>query len=339
MDNKLQYIKKILGKWFLPPVRLNWGYVVLVLSIASGLCYLVRNIINDAGVGWSLTSLAGYSLLMPVLIFFSLIIPTAALARNSHDRITGQYSGVAPLILAFFSGVPVMLISRSCHNLIVMFWTSKRIDMVFPVYFYRTELNSWPYSLYQILIDTIIPSFGIALFFFGLLFSTFKKTDKVPAYFIIGILYAAYNLNLIDFISLAFAGSWLAFVRTKSRNIWGPILCMLGTRITELVFGDVFQIIDITTIQTYSDIELTYLYASLPAFLIGGILVFFFMKMFNDFYNSYSISLLGDVELPVEADDDDKNKPSFVKGINPALLVGTIIFIIIWVYVCKGVHL
>lgn len=82
-------------------------------------------------------------------------------------------------------------------------------------------------------------------------------------------------------------------------------------------------------VQVYSDIDSTYFYSSLPAFLVGLILLLFFAKTLNEFHESYSADF-------TVSDDEEKKENYLVKGINTALICALIIFLILWVFVLKG---
>ena len=336
--NLKEELRKLL-KSFRIPSSPDWGYAFFLLSVASAICYGFRVMFTNTGWGWPMTSLGGFAVFMPAVILTTLLIPTVILSSGSSEKIIGKYTGIGPLLTGLFSGIGLMLIYTALHNLTVMFMTSRRIDMIFPAYFYRTELDSAPVTLYEILSDTVIPGIGIVLFFGGLVWSSFKITERTMGYVIVGLIFATYNLNLIDFPALFMMGAWLAFVRTKSRNIWAPFASLLGMRLTQLFFGEYLESLDITTIQTYSDIEMTYFYSSLPALFMGIVLMFFFMRLLSDFYNSYSIGLHSNLVMIPEADDDDTGRRSIVEGIRPPLIVAVIIWVVLWGLVIEGAHI
>ena len=339
MDPKIaEQGRKTLRSFMIPAIP-DWGYLYFALAVTSAICYIFRCVFVHVDCGWSMTSLGGYALYMPLITLATLIIPTAVMSSGNSERIVGNFTGIGPILTGLFSGVALMLLSSAMHNLVVMLWTSLRIDMIFPAYFYRTELDSVPITLFEVLTDSIIPGIGIVLFFCGLLWSSFKLTDRTIGYFIIGLLFALYQLNIVDFAFMFVLGAWLAFVRTKSRNIWAPLACLIGMRITEIFFGSSLETVDITTIQTYSDIEMTYFYSSLPALFMGIVLLFFFMRILSDFYNSYSIGLHSNLTLAPEADDDDSGRHSILEGIRPPLIVGMIVWVIVWGFVIEGAHI
>lgn len=338
MLEKVKTILHSIYEYLKPPAKLNWGYSFMALAISSAFCFALRCMFQATGWGWPLTSLAGYALFTPIVVTFSLILTTIAIGYNHADKIVGKYTGIGVLLISAISGIPIMLITRASHNLIILGWTSMRWNLVYPVYFYRTDISSWKYIIFEVFSDTVVPAIGVSLFFFGLMYSAFSGEHKNYKYALIGIMLALYSLDIVEMPGIIIAGFWCAYLRSKVQNIWGPFLCLLSTRLSEYLLDPLLSKIDIVSIQSYSDIDATYFYSSIPAMFVGIILLFYFVSKFGTFYDDFETRDPGMVE---EKPAVKKNETiiNILNGINVELLVGVLIFIILIALVIKGVHL
>jgi len=321
------------------PKPMNWGYPLMYCGITSILIFLARYAFFKAQYDFSATSLIGYSIFMPLLIVITLMIPAGIFSERNQVAMVGRYTGIGVLFLSFLSGIPMMLVNSSCHNIVSYFWLKLTNKTIYPGYFYLTSDNNTSAVFLRLLTETIIPAIGLSLFFFGLLWSRFKKEDRTKAVIIITVFFCLYSLNLIDIIGIAVIGWWMCFLRSTTENIWGPVAGYIGMKLTEIIFGNTLSQVDLTTIITYSDISSSYFYASVPAIFVAIILFALFMKMLNDFNYTYNSDLYGEDGVDEEMEEHNKTLPPFVRGINMAFIISIIAFIVLWVFIFKGMQL
>ena len=303
----------------------------MVSSILTALLFVIRILLKYTGSPIPATSLIGYSVLEILLILIALMLPSAVLSRDLTERTIGSFTGTGPLLLAFFSGIPVMLITTALYNFSA--WIILRVGskMLFPIFFCHPDSSATLVKILEIMSDTVIPAAGASFFFFGLLWSRFRSKERFVGYIIIAGAYMLFSMNPVSAVGLFITGWWCSFLRTKTGNIAGPFLCLIASRLSEFLFTGTLSKVDILSIQTYSDIDPVYFYSSLPAAFMGVILISFFMKSLDSFHDSYV-----DEEEETEL---DTSIPSFDKGINLTIIVSGTVFLVIWILMCKGVHL
>ena len=335
MNGVLRFLKK----HFFIPAKMNWGYPLLILAVSTGILYLFRCIINDMHLSVPATSLLGYSALIPVITVVCLIFPAILLSKGNSSRILGEYTGAGSLAMAFLSGIPIILIRTSFHNLISWAWLRMGFQMVFPAYFYLGGTDSVQGQILAIMSETVIPAFGASFFFFGFMWTRFRSSERRIGYYIAGIFFALFCLDAIDFLPLCITGVWCGYLRTKTGNIAGPMLCLICSGISGMLLTPVLEKVDITSVMTYSDIPSTFFYSSVPAAFLGIVLLSFFLRMFGEFYYMYFDISHGDTSHAEETAQADRSIPAFVDGVNPALLVAAVIFAVIWIALFKGAHL
>ncbi|MBR2295590.1 MAG: hypothetical protein IJ869_07500 [Clostridiales bacterium] len=331
MNNDRPDLSIILKYHFGIPRVMTWSFPVMVLSILTLLCFLMRCIMPTEDAAIPPTSLIGYSVLVPAMALICLVIPALLLSRGQTDLLMGRYSGVGIMLVSFMSGVPLNLVSVSVYNLFCWIWLRLTQRIVFPAFFYYAGTESIEGRVLSLLSDTAIPGFACSLFFFGLLWSRFRSKERFVGYIIISLTFALYGLDFINFPSLFIIGMWCCFLRTNSMNIFGPFFCLLGIKLTSFLLEGTLDKVDLLSIRSYSDIDSTFLYSSLPSLFIGMILLSFFIKILTDFKYSY---------LNKEEDaESDPDIPSFDRSINLSLILSAILFIVSWVMLFKGVHL
>ncbi|MBQ4271284.1 MAG: hypothetical protein II718_05620 [Clostridiales bacterium] len=313
------------------PQAMTWSYPIMVMTILLTLFYVIRCFLPSDEAAIPATSLIGFSIFVPIVTIFCLVLPSLYLLRGQYDMLVGRYAGVGVLVTSCLSGVPLMLISTSLYNLFAWLWLHTGASMVYPAFLYFGGTASTSARILSVLTDTVIPGFGASMFFFGVLWSRFRSKERMVGYIIIGLTYALYGLDLINFPSLFIIGFWCAFLRSKSMSIFGPFLCLVGCRITDFFLAGTLSKVDIMTTVAYSDIDATYLYASLPSLFIGFILLSFFMRILNDFNSSYVTK--------EEDGEDDSRIPSFDRGINLSIVLSAVLMLVLWVMLFKGVHL
>ncbi|MBO4243125.1 MAG: hypothetical protein IKT14_08480 [Clostridiales bacterium] len=313
------------------PQALTWSYPIMVMTILLMLFYVIRCFLPSDEAAIPATSLIGFSIFVPIVTIFCLVLPSLYLMKGHYDVLVGRYAGVGVLVTSFLSGVPLMLISVSIYNIFAWLWLHTGASMVYPAFLYFGGTETASAKVLSILTDTVIPGFGACLFFFGVLWSRFRSGERLAGYIIIGLTYALYGLDFINFPSLFIIGFWCAFVRSKSMSLFGPFLCLIGCRLTDLLLAGTLSRVDIMTTVAYSDIDPTYLYASLPSLFIGLILLSFFMRILTDFNAAYATK--------EEDSEYDSRIPSFDRGLNLSIVLSAVLMIILWVMLFKGVHL
>ena len=334
--NVIKKILKIIKHHLGFPQTINWGYSLFLCSLGLLIVYVLRDIAIDKGFPLSPSSLMGYALTAPLLVALALVMPVAVLfiekkkkkANVIIDSI-GHYTGIGPIILSFISGIGLFLIKTPIHNLFT--WLILRLgrSLVFPSFFFVNTPSDIVEKIAGYVFGTVIPSFGVCLFFTGLMWACFRKKDKKIATIIIALSYAVFSLNVIDFIAIFAIGIWLCFLRDRTGNVWAPFVSLLGMGLMDMFFSRFVKSVDITMVQVHSDIDSTYFYSSLPAFLVGLILLAFFAKSLNDFKSSYETDLSINGEEASEA-------PSVLSGVNLSLICAIIVFLVLWIISITG---
>ncbi len=331
----LKKLLRIFKNHFGFPVTINWGYSLFLCSIGLLIVFLLRLIIMSKGLPLSFTSLTGYALTEPLLVALSLLMPVAVLfiEKKKHkgnviiDSV-GKYTGIGPLLLSLISGIGLFLIRVPIHNLVTWSWLKLGKTLIFPSFFFVNTPSGVSEVVLGYIAGTAIPGFGASLFFTGLMWACFRKKDKKIAIFLIAFFYAVFSLNAIDFVAIFLTGIWLCFLRDRTDNVWAPFVALLGSGATEIFFSGFVKSVDITMVQVHSDIDSTYFYSSLPAFLVGVILLAFFAKTLNDFKSSY------EADSSINGEEENET-PTFLTGVNLSLICAIIIFLILWIIVLK----
>ena len=191
--------------------------------------------------------------------------------------------------------------------------------------------------LLEILIDTIVPAFGFSLFFLGVIWQGFSENNKRWAFVIIPVLIALFSFNLIDIIAILVIGWWLCIVRNHTENIYGPILSLIGARLTGILIGSIVGELDLTAIRVFSDIPNTIYFSSIPALVVAIILLAFFKKTLGEFHFAYSADIYGDERQP-EVKDGGRAGGIF-SGVNITLVLGILICAALWILLFKGIRI
>ncbi|SCW56889.1 hypothetical protein SAMN02910456_01908 [Ruminococcaceae bacterium YRB3002] len=323
-----------ISKCFLPPKRLNWGYPVFLMAVGMLVTYLLRLTIFEFDPPFSPTSLAFNALIVPFMTLVALIIPAIALASSDPhldgDKITGEYKGVGANMIALLSGIPLSLIVTSLHNMSTWLWLRLGRSMIYPAFMSYIDDAGLFDKMLDITTQSVIPALGIAVFFTGIMWSAFKEDQGFIRTVIIILFLVAYSLNFIDIPGTIVTGIWICFLRQRTKSAFAPFLAMSAMKITEILFSGTLTRVDITTLQTYSDIPVSVFYASVPAIFIGLILFAFFKQSLDDFEYTYNSDLLGR-EAEERSAEEIVNDPVFMRGFNPALLIGLVILAALWV--------
>lgn len=332
MTNKKEAIPElsILRHNFGRPHVMTWGWPLMILSLATLAIFGLRCFLNDPDFLFPATSIVGCSALLILSTLCALVLPAVLFSREIDDRVTGYYTGIGTLILSFISGVPLMMIRIPLYNIVA--WATLRFggESIYPVFFHAEPDSSYATAL-TILSDTVIPAFGIALFFFGFLWTRFKSTDRFKAYVVITCAIVLYSMDYTSILAAAAAGIWCCFLRSRVHNMWAPFLCLISMNLSEMLLPGTLSRIDIFEVQTYADIGTTYFYSSMPSFFMGMVLILFFIRMLD----SFSIS----VRHEVTGSEYDDSIPPFDKSINLSLLLTLAAFITVWILIFKGVYL
>lgn len=319
------------------PKPYNWGYPIFYGSAGLAIALLLMKLLFSGALPFSSTSLIGCSVITLMIVMLAFVAPSFLLAEHGKLFITGKYTGVGALILSFLSGAPLYLIKASFHNLTVAAWLKGGGSVVFPAVFYQFDQVSGSTLLLEILIDTVIPAFGFSLFFLGAVWQGFSEDNKRWAFIIIPVLFALFSYDFLDIPGILVIGWWLCMVRSKAENIYGPILALIGSRITGILIDSVVSEVDLTTIRVYSDLPNTIYYSSVPAIFVAVILLAFFRKTLGEFHFAYSADIYGDDEKTEEK--DGVQAESFWTGINLTLFLGLVICIVFWFLLFKGIRL
>ena len=330
----LQAVKDFFVNSFKYPKQFNWGYPVFFAGTGAALAFLLLKLLYSGTFPFSSTSLIGCAVIVLVLIMAAFIVPSVLLAEKGGLDITGRYTGIGALILSFLSGVPLYLAKTALYNFTIALWLKIGGTIVFPAVFYHMEEITGPTLFLGILIDTLIPAFGICLFFLGIVWQGFTEKNKTWAFFVIPVLLALFSFDFLNLAGILVIGWWLCMVRAKTENIYGPILAMIGSRFTGILIGSVIEELDITTIRTFSDVPNTIYYSSVPAILLALILIAFFRKLLGEFHFAYSADIYGDSRKPEEKDGG--RAAGFLRGFNLTLVLGVIILVVFWAMLFDG---
>ena len=330
----LRKFGRIIRNHFGFPKTINWGYSLFICAIGTLLVYIGQDLVTSIGSFPSKTSLTGFTLISPALTVLALLLPACTLfydKKHPKDLIVdtiGSFTGLGPLILAFLSGIALMLIRVPLHNLTVWLWLRIGRTPIFPAFFFVNDPGSKVEKVLSFIVGTVIPGFGTSMFFTGLMWACFSKKEKKLAGLIIALAASVFSLNFFDFIPTFVITLWLCFLRDTVNNVFGPFLALAGSGLMQIFFERFVKEVDITMIQVYSDIDSTYFYSSLPACLVGFILLMFLTKSLNEFRDSYRTDFT--------VSDDNEETPLFGKGINIALICAVIIFAVLWILLLRG---
>ena len=319
------------------PKPYNWGYPVFFGSVGMGLALLLLKLMFSGAFEFSSTSLIGCAVIVIVIVMFAFVAPSVLLAEKGGLCITGRYTGIGALILSFLSGAPVFLLKSSIHNVTAALWLKFGGSVVFPAVFYHVEGVSGQLLALEILIDTVIPAFGFSLFFLGAVWQGFSEKNRKWAFFFIPLFFAAFSFDFLDIIAILIIGWWLCMVRNHTGNIYGPILTLLGARITGILIDNVVSEVDLTTIRVYSDIPTTIYFSAVPAIVVAVILFAFFRKTLGEFHFTYSADIYGDSKKLEEGEGEKAE--SVLAGFNLTFLLGVLIIMAFWILLMKGVRL
>lgn len=319
------------------PKPYNWGYPVFFGAAGMGISFLALKLMYSGTLPFSSTSLIGCAIITILIVMLAFVAPSVLLAEHGGLFITGHYTGVGALILSFLSGAPLYLIKASFHNLTVAAWLRAGGSVIFPAVFYQFDKVSGSTLMLELLIDTIIPAFGFSLFFLGAVWQGFSEENKRWAFIIIPLLMALFSFDFLDVAGILVIGWWLCMVRSRTENIYGPILTLIGSRLTGILIDSVVSEVDLTTIRVYSDIPGTIYYSSVPALFVAVILLAFFRKTLGEFHFTYSADIYGDDMKPEEK--DGVQAESLFRGINLLFILGMIILAVFWFLLFKGIRL
>ena len=324
-------------KAFKFPKPYNWGYPVFCGALGFITSYFLLKLLFSGTFMFSSTSLIGCAIIVIFLVMFAFVAPSVIIAEKCGLYITGRYTGIGALILSFLSGAPLYLIKASFHNLSLALWLRYGGSVVFPAVFYSVGEVSGPLLLLEVLIDTVIPAFGFSLFFLGAIWQGFPEKNKRLAFIIVPVLIALFSFDFMNLPAILVIGWWLCVVRNHTENIYGPILTLLGARITGILIENVVYEVDLTTIRVYSDIPSTFYFASIPAIVVAVILMAFFRKTLGEFHFAYSADIYGDPKK-IEAAEGARSE-SVLSGFNLTFVLGILILAAFWILLWKGVRL
>lgn len=335
----LQAVKDFIVRSFKYPKSFNWGYPVFFAGIGASAAFLLLKLLFSGSFPFSSTSLIGCAVIVLVLVMSAFFVPAVLLAEKGGLDIAGRYTGIGALILSFLSGAPVYLIKASLHNLSVVLWLRMGGSIIFPAVFYHLEDINAQTLFLSILVDTLIPAFGIALFFLGIVWQGFSEKHKIWAFIVIPVLIALFSFDFLDLAGIIVIGWWLCMIRSRTENIYGAVLALLGSRFTGILIGSVVNELDITTIRTFSDIPTTIYYSTVPALFVALILLAFFRKTLGEFHVAYSGSteVFGDVRTPEEKDGG--KAAGFWWGFNLTMILGVLMCVVFWIMLFNGVRI
>ena len=333
MNDPFEAVKSFFRNTFLPKKRTNWGYPLFIMAVALAALYIAKELLASF-LPFTSTSIVFNSLVMPLLTLLALIAPAISLSSGDTDLsingITGKFTGIGPLLIAFFSGVPLGLVNSAFHNLMAYLWLRLGRSMVFPAFMCYNADDSIASQALQIVTVDAIPALGVSIFFTGLLYSLFREENKLAGTIIIILFYSLYSLNMIDIAGIAITGLWIVILRRKTGNIMAPFLSMIAMKLTPYFFSFIISEVDITTLQTYSDIPVSFFYTSIPALFVSAILFGFFKASLDDFERTYYSDMLGR-EVDAELEEQPLKILPFVKGLNVSLLIAVIILVGLWI--------
>ena len=333
----LKSVRDLILRAFRIPKPYNWGYPVFYGAAGFAIAALILKLMFSGAFPFSSTSLIGCATTVIMIVMFAFVAPSVLIAERGGICITGHYTGIGVLILSFLSGAPVYLVKVSFHNILTSLWLKLGGTVIFPAVFYHVDGLTGQTLFLEILIDTIIPAFGFSLFFFGAVWQGFSENNKKWAFIIVPLLMALFAYDLMDVFSILIIGWWLCIVRKNTGNIYGPILALIGSRLTGILIDSILYEIDLTTIRVYSDIPSTMYFATIPAIIVAVILFAFFRKSLGEFFAAYSADIYGDEKGPEDRDGGLAN--SVLYGFNITLILGVLILIAFWILLTKGVRL
>lgn len=319
------------------PKPYNWGYPLFYGAAGMGISMAMLLLLFSGMFPFSSTSLIGCAVIVLVIVMFAFVTPSVIIAEKCGLNVAGRYTGIGVLILSFLSGAPLYLMKASFHNLMTALWLKIGGTIVFPAVFYHVETENGLTLLLEILIDTVIPAFGFALFFFGAVWQGFTEKNKRLAYIVLPLLIALFSFDFLDIIGILIIGWWLCVVRDNTENIYGVILSLIGSRLTGILAGGIVSELDLTTIRTFSDIPSTFYYSTVPAIIIAAIMMAFFKKTLGEFHFTYSADIYGDDKHP--EDTDGIKAGGIISGINLTLVLGVIICAVLWILLAKGIRI
>ena len=330
-------VRSFLIKSFGFPDPMNWGYPLLFASLGTLVCFIIFRAAY-AFLPYTPTSLVGYSfssLLFAIVVFAT---PAVFLSRRDPVSISGHYTGIGVLLMAFLSGAPLYLIRTALQNITVFLWMRIGNPVVFPFLFCYTDDHTPLVLSLELLTDTVVPAFCTALFFYGVIWNSIRPKDRRLAMIVIPVLYALFALDVNAFFGMLVTGWWLCVLRKNIENIWGPILCLIGCRLTGIILSGVLAPADITTLITYQDISVSYFYAAAPAIVVGAILLLFFTRALGEFNFTYNNSIYGDVLDADFREERDRTCPPALAGFNVAFAVGMVFIVVMWIMMLNGVR-
>ena len=333
-------VSRFFHKQFSVPHPFNWGYSFLFAAIGAAVTMTLSLILFESGcLSFSTTSIVGCGLITVMMTTGALMIPAVFIPGRNGIDIAGRYTGSGTLIMSFLSGAPIFLMRASFRNIFTYLWLRLGNPIVFPALFSYAADNSKASLILQTLTDSLIPALGISVFFYGLVWSGIRNADQKLSYYVIPLMLVLYSLNFPDLPGLFVTGIWLCRVRKDAGNIWGPFLCLSGSKMFGIIMQGVISEVDLTMLRTYSDMPVTFFFSSIPALVVAGILFAFFRKMLGDFNYSYTADVYGNEGSKYTAPDDSRTVDRFRAGFNTAFFMGAIIFIIFWVMMFKGIRL
>lgn len=335
----MDILKSVAGhitRAFRIPKPFNWGYPVFYGSLGLAISLIILKLMYSGAFQFSSTSLIGCSISVMLIVMFAFIVPSVLIAERSGLCITGHYTGIGSLILSFLSGSALYLVKAGLHNLTAALWLRMGGTIVFPAVFYHIEGMNGQTLLLEVLIDTIVPAFGFSLFFLGIVWQGFSERNRGAAFILIPLLFAAFSFNIMDVAAILVIGWWLCLVRSRTENIYGPILALIGLRLTGIIIGGVVGEVDLTTIRVFSDIPHTIYYESVPALVVAVILMAFFRKTLGEFHAVYSADIYGEDQKKELKGDSEAG---FLAGFNLTFVLGIVILVVFWILISKGVRL
>ena len=107
----LKTVKDFIVNSFKVPKPFNWGYPVFFGAAGMALAMLLLKLMFGGAFPFSSTSLIGCAVIVLVVIMFAFVVPAVFIAERGGLDITGRYTGIGALILAFLSGASNILSS------------------------------------------------------------------------------------------------------------------------------------------------------------------------------------------------------------------------------------
>lgn len=316
---------------FSKPANITWGWILMVMSILLGVIYASICVLKSFELPIAVTSVAGYACLTLIVTAVVYVFPSFVLSQDFAVKITGKYTGVGAILLSFLSGVPLMMMNVAAYNFSVWATLVLNNKSIYPVFFSFGGDNSIIAMILKIFSDTVVSSFGLSIFFFGLLWSRFKSTERTAAIVVISLSFALSSLDFASVLGLIGVGVWCCFLRSRVHNIYAPFACLISLKLSEFLLPDTLCKIDIFSVQTHADIDSTFFYSSLTALFMGLLLIQFFIRVLNNFENY--------VKHEIDTEAENATIPPFDNNIRLSLVLAIVVFIVIWVLTIKGVHL